>query len=110
MQTLHRTQFTTPAHGWHWPTDTPQIQSASPGLLLTAPHLIVGLPIWRHEPAHPIQPTRYNVSRLYDPDGEIVSTHSKVHSAENRFMHGHQLNEFEVEGVSISMHICHDGR
>ena len=78
--------------------------------LPNAPFLIVGLPVWESVPEHEIDPTRYNVSRLYDPDGEIVSTHSKVHSAEPDFWHGYRLNEFEVHGVPMSLHICHDHR
>ena len=75
-----------------------------------APYLIAGLPVWESVPEHDIDPTRYNVCRLYDPDGEIVSTHAKVHSAEPDFWHGYRLNEFEVNGVPMSLHICHDHR
>lgn len=78
--------------------------------LPNAPYLITGLPIWESVPGHAIDPTRYNVCRLYDPDGEIASTHAKVHSAESDFWHGRQLNELDVHGVPISLHICHDLR
>lgn len=72
-----------------------------------APHVIVGLPVWRREGRRRV---RYNVSRLYDPDGHIVSTHPKIHSCEPDFWHGYRLHELDVAGVPVSMHICHDGR
>lgn len=75
-----------------------------------APYLVVGLPVWERVPGHRRQQTRYNVSRLYDPDGEIVSTHAKIHSCETEFWHGYKLQEFDVYGVPVCMHICHDGR
>ena len=75
-----------------------------------APYLIVGLPVWRKDSAHQRTLTRFNASRIYDPNGNIVSTHAKIHSCETEFWHGYQLQEFDVYGVPICMHICHDGR
>jgi len=75
-----------------------------------APHVVVGLPIWRSEPSHALGQTRYIASRVYDPDGEPVYTGTKVHSAEHGFWHGYSLNEFDINGVPISLHICHDHR
>ncbi len=75
-----------------------------------APYLVAGLPVWQSVSGHAVESTRYNVSRVYDPDGEIVSSHAKFHSAELDFWHGYRLNEFEVLGVPMSLHICHDGR
>ena len=75
-----------------------------------APYLVVGLPIWRREPNHRKQLTRFNASRVYDPNGDIVSTHAKIHSCETEFWHGYRLQEFDVYDVPICMHICHDGR
>ena len=71
--------------------------------LRDCPYLVMGLPVWERK-------TRYNVSRVYDPDGEIVSTHAKIHSCESHFWHGYRLAELEVNGVPVCMHICHDGR
>lgn len=76
----------------------------------SAPYLVVGLPVWERVPGHRRRRTRYNVSRLYDPDGDIVSTHAKIHSCETEFWHGYQLQEFDVHGAPVCMHICHDGR
>jgi len=78
--------------------------------LPNAPHVIVGLPIWEARPGHRRKRTRFNVSRLYAPDGEILSTHPKIHSCEVEFCHGYRLHEFDVCGVPCCMHICHDGR
>lgn len=75
-----------------------------------APYLVAGLPEWRKISEHRLQKTRYNISRVYDPDGNVTSTHTKVHSAERGFWHGTHLNEFDVLGVPVSMHICHDHR
>jgi len=75
-----------------------------------APYLVAGLPVWVTAPGGPRAGTRYNVSRLYDPDGHVVADGPKVHSCEPRFHHGLRLNEFEVDGVPVSMHVCHDGR
>ena len=75
-----------------------------------APFLAVGLPEWKAVDGHALGVSRYNVCRVYDPDGDVVSTHSKVHSAEENFAHGYRLNEFEVKGVPVALHICHDGR
>ncbi|MBT4503723.1 MAG: carbon-nitrogen hydrolase family protein [Gemmatimonadetes bacterium] len=75
-----------------------------------APYLVVGLPVWERIPGHRRQQTRYNVSRLYDPDGEIASTHAKIHSCESEFWHGYKLQEFDIYGAPVCMHICHDGR
>jgi len=75
-----------------------------------APYLVVGLPVWERVPGHRRQQTRYNVSRLYDPDGQTVSTHAKIHSCETEFWHGYKLQEFDAYGAPVCMHICHDGR
>ena len=48
--------------------------------------------------------------RVYDPDGHTVSSHPKIHSCETEFWHGYRLQEFDVYGVPVCMHICHDGR
>lgn len=78
--------------------------------LKNAPHLVAGLPVWRRVPGHRLDKTRYNDSRVYDPDGHVVSSHAKVHSCESHFHHGYRLNEFDVLGVPVCLHICHDGR
>lgn len=75
-----------------------------------APYLVVGLPIWKTEPSHRKTLTRFIASRVYAPDGNTVSTHAKIHSCETDFWHGYKLQEFDVYGVPICMHICHDGR
>ncbi len=75
-----------------------------------APYLVVGFPTWKSTPGYGRRLTRYNVSRVYDPDGGIVSTHAKIHSCEYNFWHGYRLQEFDVYGVPVCMHICHDGR
>jgi predicted amidohydrolase len=80
------------------------------GQLKNAPYLIAGLPVWKKVPWHKNNETRYNASRLYDPDGRVVSTHPKIHSCEHEFYHGYQLHEFDVYGAPCCMHICHDGR
>ena len=69
-----------------------------------APYLVAGLPVWKSVTGHAVESTRYNVSRVYDPDGEIVSSHAKVHSAEYDFWHGYHLNEFEVYGFVSLRH------
>ncbi len=78
--------------------------------LKNAPYLVVGFPVWERVAAHQRRKTRYNVSRVYDPDGGIVATCPKVHSCETEFWHGYRYNEFEVYHVPVSLHICHDGR
>lgn len=78
--------------------------------LKNAPYSVVGLPTWETVPGHKRRKTRYNVSRVYDPDGGIVDTYPKIHSCETEFWHGFRLQEFEVYGVPTCMHICHDGR
>ena len=78
--------------------------------LPNAPYIMVGLPTWQSVSGHQIKQTRYNTCRLYDPDGHVVLAGAKIHSCENEFWHGYQLNEFEVDGVPIAMHICHDAR
>ncbi len=78
--------------------------------LKNAPYLVAGLPIWRESPGPRPKKTRYNVSRVYDGDGQIVLTGPKIHSCESDFWHGYQLNEFEVNGAPVCMHVCHDGR
>jgi len=75
-----------------------------------APYVVVGLPVWDRIPGHRMKRTRYNVSRVYDPDGYVVSTHAKIHSCEAEFWHGYRLHEFDVYGTPVCMHICHDGR
>ena len=75
-----------------------------------APYLVVGFPTWEPPPGSGRRLTRYNVSRVYDPEGGIVSTHAKIHSCEFDFWHGYRLQEFDVHGVPMCMHICHDGR
>ena len=68
------------------------------------------MPVWETVPGHRREETRYNVSRVYDPDGQVVLTGAKIHSCESEFWHGHRLQEFDIKGVPICMHICHDGR
>lgn len=79
---------------------------ATPG----APFTIVGLPIWKEVADHAVDRTRYIASRVYDPDGDITCTALKVHSAERKAWHGYHLNEFDIGGVPVSLHICHDHR
>lgn len=78
--------------------------------LNNAPYTIIGMPIWKEINEHSIDKTRYNASRVYDPDGNIVATCPKIHSCEDNFWHGMRLHEFEIFGVPVTMHICHDGR
>ena len=81
--------------------------------LKDAPYLVAGLPAWDSVPGHAVESTRYNVCRVYDPDGEIASSHAKVHSAngiEYDFWHGYRLNELDVYGVPTTLHLCHDLR
>jgi len=78
--------------------------------LKNAPYSVVGLPTWQSMPGHRRKTTRYNVSRVYDPDGHIVDTYPKIHSCETEFWHGFRLQEFDIYGVPTCMHICHDGR
>jgi hypothetical protein len=78
--------------------------------LKNAPYCVVGLPTWESVSEHARKETRYNVSRVYDPDGHIVDTYPKIHSCETEFWHGFRLQEFDVYGVPTCMHICHDGR
>ena len=78
--------------------------------LADAPFLVVGLPVWRRDPGHPDRVVRYNVSRVYDPDGGVLADCPKVHSCEVDFWHGQTLNEFDVYGVPVSLHVCHDAR
>lgn len=78
--------------------------------LKNAPYLVVGLPVWESTPGHRRKKTRYNASRVYQPDGDILCTHPKIHSCETEFWHGYRLNEFDIYGVPVSMHICHDTR
>ena len=75
-----------------------------------APFLVVGLPVWHRDPEHPDRVVRYNVSRVYDPDGEILTDCPKIHSCEVDFWHGQSLNEFDVFGVPVSLNVCHDAR
>jgi len=78
--------------------------------LKNAPYLVAGLPVWMAVDGHRNKTTRYNASRLYDPDGQIVASCLKIHVCEGGFWHGYRLDEFEVCGVPICMHICHDAR
>jgi predicted amidohydrolase len=78
--------------------------------LKNAPYVVVGLPLWQEMPGHRRKKTRYNVSRVYDPDGEIVHTGPKIHSCETEFWHGYGLHELDIYGAPVCMHICHDGR
>ena len=75
-----------------------------------APFLVVGLPVWDRDPEHPDRVVRYNVSRVYDPDGAILTDCPKIHSCEVDFWHGQSLNEFDVFGVPVSLNVCHDAR
>ena len=75
-----------------------------------APHVIVGLPVWEAVTEHDLPETRYIASRVYDPDGEVLYTARKVHSAEQEMWHGYRLNEFDIQGVPVSLYICHDNR
>ncbi len=75
-----------------------------------APFLVAGFPIWENVPGHRLKRTRYNVSRVYDPDGRICHTLRKIHSCESEFHHGYRYGEFEIKGVPVCMHVCHDGR
>ncbi|MHC4394049.1 MAG: carbon-nitrogen hydrolase family protein [Planctomycetota bacterium] len=76
--------------------------------LKDAPYLVAGLPVWEKSRAGDM--VRYNTSRVYNPDGDIVGTYPKVHSCEPDFWHGYRLQEFDIYGVPVTMHICHDGR
>ena len=78
--------------------------------LPNAPFSIVGLPVWTPVAGHEPAQTRFIASRVYDPDGEIYYTALKVHAAEHDTWHGYRLNEFDINGVPISLHICHDHR
>ena len=78
--------------------------------LKNAPYLVAGLPVWMAVDGHRNKTTRYNASRLYDPDGHIVASCPKIHVCEPGFWHGYRLHEFDVCGVPIGMHICHDAR
>ena len=78
--------------------------------LRNAPYLVAGLPVWTAVDGHRNKTTCYNASRLYDPDGQIVASCPKIHVCEGTFWHGYRLNEFDVCGVPICMHICHDAR
>ena len=75
-----------------------------------APYVVVGLPVWESVPGHRRRKTRYNVSRVFDPDGDAVFTGPEIHSCETEFWHGFGVNEFDVYGAPVSMHVCHDGR
>lgn len=78
--------------------------------LPNAPYLIAGLPVWEADPARCHKPVRYNLSRVYAPDGAIEASCRKVHAIESEYWHGYNLNEVTIEGVPITMHICHDSR
>jgi predicted amidohydrolase len=78
--------------------------------LNNAPYLVAGLPVWMAVDGHRNQTTRYNASRLYDPEGHIVATCPKIHVCEDTFWHGYRLHEFDIYGVPTCLHICHDIR
>lgn len=78
--------------------------------LKDAPYLVAGLPLWEKVPGHKADKTSFNASRVYDPDGEIVATCPKIHSCEKNFWHGYKLHVFNIYGVPVTMHICHDAR
>ena len=78
--------------------------------LKNSPYLVLGLPIWQKINGDGQKKIRYNASRLYNPDGDIINTCPKIHSCEENFWHGYRYGEFNVCGVPISMHICHDSR
>src|SRR5207245_8189628 len=78
--------------------------------LRNAPFLVAGLPVWGDAVGRGGKRTRFNVSRLYDPNGNVVSSHAKIHSCEYEYRHGYRLQEFDIYGVPICMHICHDAR
>ena len=78
--------------------------------LKNAPYLVGGLPVWQRVAGHKLAQTRYNASRVYDRDGQILLTGAKIHSCESRFHHGYRYQQFDVNGVPVCMHICHDGR
>lgn len=73
-----------------------------------APYTIVGLPIWEQGPFG--KQIRYNAMRVYAPDGSVLETCRKIHSCEYEFQSGLRLNEFEIDGLPISLHVCHDQR
>jgi len=73
-----------------------------------APYAVVGLPVWHRTPGGRL--ARYNVSRVYAPDGSIHASCAKVHSCEANFHHGYRYNTFKVEGVPFALIVCHDGR
>ena len=68
------------------------------------------MPVWRGVGGHRRAKTRYNASRVYDPDGGVLYSGDKIHSCETEFWHGFRYHEFDVCGVPVTMHICHDGR
>ena len=78
--------------------------------LKNAPHLVAGLPVWKTVAGHRKKKTRYNASRLYDPDGHIMASFPKIFSCEDGFWNGYRLHEFNICGVPTCMYICHDGR
>lgn len=73
-----------------------------------APYTIVGLPVWDRMPDG--RAARYNVSRVYAPDGSIHASCAKIHSCEAQFHHGYRYNTFKVEGVPCALIVCHDAR
>lgn len=42
--------------------------------LPNAPYLVAGLPVWQRQDNHRRKKTRFNVSRVYDPDGHVILT------------------------------------
>ncbi len=73
-----------------------------------APYVVAGVPELMSAPNG--HKAWYNLSRVYDPDGNTVISCRKIHSCESGFAHGLRLNEFEIYNVPVCMHICHDAR
>jgi predicted amidohydrolase len=78
--------------------------------LKDAPYLVGGLPVWKQVAGHRQEKTRYNCSRVYDPDGHIVCTHAKAQTCSTGFARGSKLQEFDVLGVPICLINCLDAR
>jgi predicted amidohydrolase len=74
-----------------------------------APYLIVGMPMWKDSEQGSIS-TAFNNCRVYAPNGDIERNCLKAHSCEIQYSHGHRLNEFEIHGIPICLHVCHDRR
>ncbi|GAA3412119.1 carbon-nitrogen hydrolase family protein [Paenibacillus hodogayensis] len=74
-----------------------------------SPYLIVGRPNWDQVRPGSSEPV-FNSCRLYDPDGNTVRDNLKFRTCERYYYHGHMLNEFDIYGVPVSLHVCHDRR